>query len=172
MPTTGKRVCRLSRDKSQENLEPDKQSKPLRKRKTRNDKIRPQQKHLEIIKIWTANGMDKRTVAAEIGIGTTTLDIWCREYQEIRRAFETGRKLRRSRATRCLYQQAFPVDGKGNPTCKGNPALMMFWMRTREKYSDYDKNTRSDKGANKSKPLVIEYNIKEQVYDDDDEFGE
>jgi hypothetical protein len=140
------------------------ESEKLRKprRRTRADRRDATKGDVQLCKSLTSLGMPTWAVAEEIGISKDTLERWMKDYPEIDAAIKKGRSLRRERSYTCFFQQAFPVErlenGKSKPTGKGDPSLMIFWMKTRERWKEPPKDVRIQGAADAP---IIEFAIKE-----------
>lgn len=104
------------------------------------DKRLPNTNDLVQIRTESAIGLNTATIATGLGISKDTLEIWINEYDEVFAAIETGRAMCRKRAYACFYSQAFPIDENGRPTNKGDPSLMIFWMKTRCRWKEPPKD--------------------------------
>jgi hypothetical protein len=118
----------------------------------------PVEADLKIIKAMTSIGLAVKDVAAELGIGKATMERWVKNFPEINDALEQGRNNRRKRAYNCFFAQAFPIDDKGQPTRKGDSSLMIFWMKTRERWKEPPKDINIS--GSEERP-IIEFAIKE-----------
>lgn len=116
------------------------------------------------IEVMTSFGMSLHGVADELGVCHDTVERWKKNYPAIEEAFIRGRAKRRKRAYACYFGQAFPIDKTGNPTYKGDPSLMIYWMKTREKWREPEKNL-VIKGDKSDVPM-IEFAIKKEVASD------
>lgn len=169
-----KRIKRAEQDQALKSLPSD---APLPRRKPRCDKRRPTYKDLVKIESLTGVGMPMEVVASECDVSRTTLERWVREYEDIASALRKGRKKRKMRAFSCLFEQAFPLEKRGDkmvPSGKGNPALMMFWMKTREGLSDRAADERainkakvSNLAAEANDTPTIVYNLRQPVLDEE-----
>lgn len=161
-----KRITRKEQDRGNAYLKPD---TPLPKSKTRCTKKRPTYADVVRIKTLTSYGINLDIVASECDCSRDTIERWCREYSDIATALKQGRNNRTKRAFACFYKQAFPVDSDGNPTCKGSPELMKWWMATIEGHSDryeVEKQIRAleeHARENGNEPPTIIYNLKKKV---------
>lgn len=115
---------------------PKDQSRPLKPRTkgTQTPRHIPTEKDAQTLELLTAVGLSLRAIATEIGVGHDTLERWVTKYPALERALHVGRLKRQKRAYSCYFQQAFPVDSSGRPTGKGDTTLMIFWMKTRERW--------------------------------------
>ena len=100
----------------------------------------PTMRTCHTIELLTSVGLGVHAVAADLAVSHDRIEDWRKEYPEIEAAFQIGRLKRQKRAYACFFNQAFPVDEKGKPTHKGDPALMIFWMKTREKWKEAAKD--------------------------------
>jgi transcriptional regulator with XRE-family HTH domain len=118
----------------------------------------PVEADLKIIRTMTSIGLSVKDVAAELGIGKATMERWRKDFPAINETLEQGRNNRRKRAYNCFFSQAFPVDEKGQPTRKGDSSLMVFWMKTRERWKEPPKDINIS--GSEERP-IIEFAIKE-----------
>ena len=49
--------------------------------------------NLMLIECWARDGMTESDIANRIGIGTSTLSLWKRQYEEIRNALKKGKEI-------------------------------------------------------------------------------
>lgn len=139
---------------------PQNDAKPLERRKgrTRSDTRVPTTADCRQIEVLTSIGLGLHAVADDLGVSHDTLERWKKEYPEIQKALDSGRAKRRKRAYTCFFSQAFPIDEHGRPTGKGDASLMIFWMKTREKWKEPPKDVHVTGSADAP---VIEFAIKE-----------
>jgi hypothetical protein len=156
-----KRLTRAEQDKALETIPPD---TPLPKFRNRCTRRRPKYGDLKTIETLTAIGLNMGIVAADCGVSRDTLERWAREYSDVATALSRGRMRRRKRAYNCFFQQAFPIDSQGRPTLKGNPQLMIFWMRTRERWVEAEplEKPAQGKSGGVATPTII-YSLKAPV---------
>ena len=119
------------------------------------------------IEILTSVGLGVHAVAADLRVSHDRIESWRKEYPEIRRAFQVGRMKRQKRAYACFYSQAFPVDSQGKPTHKGDAALMIFWMKTREKWKEAAKDINLNSKDAPTLTFALKKEISEQEFDND-----
>ena len=118
----------------------------------------PVEADLKVIKTMTSIGLALKDVAIELAVGKATLERWMKDYPQVNEAIEIGRNNRRKRAYNCFFAQAFPVDERGQPTRKGDTSLMIFWMKTRERWKEPPKDIHIS--GTEERP-IIEFAIKE-----------
>lgn len=128
-------------------------------RKTRSDRLVPTDMQAKTIEILTSVGLGNRAIAAELGVSHDTVNRWRQEFPIVQQAIEIGRAKRQKRAYSCFFNQAFPIDDVGRPTNKGDSSLMIFWMKTQERWKEPTKNI-AVKGEGASAP-IIEFAVKE-----------
>lgn len=124
-----------------------------RTRKVRNDRKEPTYDDIIEIKNHIMYGLNITNTAAQIGVSKKTLERWAKRYPQIADAIRKGRALKAKRACLCYFEQAFPLDENNKPTKKGDPSLMIFFMKTQLKWKEPDKNISITNG-DAEKPII------------------
>lgn len=131
---------------------------PKPNRKIRSDRRHATEGDVKVITMLSSIGFPIGAIAEELGISKKTLERWVIEYPRIADAVKKGRSKRRERAYKCFFEQAFPItktdDGRSVPTRKGDPSLMIFWMKTKERWKEPPKQVQF---AETPEPPTVEF---------------
>ena len=112
-------------------------------------------------------GLPLRIIGEELGLTKKQVENWIRTHKGFKKAYQDGKNAARIRAYTSLYTQAFPFDRKtGEPTCKGDPSLMMFWMRTQAGWKEPERTIKLAGGTDE--PPIIQFVKKEETKRDKD----
>lgn len=130
----------------------------------RADKRLPTAKDLITIEALTSCGLGIHAVAEDLGMSHDVLERWRKEFPEVASAVIRGRAKRRRRAYTCFFNQAFPIDDQGRPTNHGDSSLMIFWMKTREKWREVAKDINLH--SKNTLPPNLEFVLKKEIADE------
>src|SRR6056297_797108 len=94
-------------------------------------------------------GLSQKQVAEAVNGNYGTFCEWLKKYEPLVNAWNEGVLSRRQRAFTCYMEQAFPMEkdkktGKFKPSGKGNPALMIQYMKSVEGWSETSKQIVED----------------------------
>ena len=104
---------------------------------------------ITLTKAFASIGMTQKQVAESLGVTPNQFSTWLQKYERLIDAWNAGILQRRQRAFTCYMSQAFPMEkdkktGKMAPTNKGNPQLMIQYMRSVEGWSETNKQVIED----------------------------
>lgn len=104
---------------------------------------------INMVKAYASIGMNKTQIAECLGISVGQFNNWLDKYEKLIDAWNKGVMSRRQRAFTCYMSQAFPMSknkktGKMEPTNKGNPQLMIQYMKSVEDWSETNKQIVED----------------------------
>lgn len=133
----------------------------------------PNEEKLREIQALATLGYSKNDIAEAIGIDRHMMDrMLAIPESRVREAVSKGRELNRRRSYRCFVEQAFPMEKIWDeesqeytvrPSCKGDPSLMIFYMKTRYRWKSPDKKLTVKAEGNV--PPVINFNLRQEVPD-------
>lgn len=70
--------------------------------------------NLMLIECWARDGMTESDIASRIGIGTSTLSLWKRQYEEIRNALKKGKEIVDYKVENALLKSALGYKVRKN----------------------------------------------------------